>query len=458
MMQQGKAAGIQLAPYIANRFSALDPARDPNRENDATCAVYVSPEGGGRPLGDAVPLYPFQYTSWQEEELSWHDNCYIHSGLNPFPFYTVRGREFIDLLNATCVSTFDNFPVGKARHTIVCDNDGKIVLDGITVRRAEDEFLCMCMLPALLASMTDQKFDVTIDDDSDKRFFYQLCGPRSLEVVEAAAREDLHDIKFMYQRDTKIAGKDVFVLRTGMAGTLGYEVHGMIEDAQEVYAALMDAGKAYDIHELGRHAYRNTHTEGSIPQGGIHFSWGGPLGSAFVSGSAAEDTQFFQASPIDLSWEKMVDLGHEFPGKSAIQAEMEGHHNTLVHLIWDSDDILKVVASYFDRENGSCDMMPMAEDFNDTLSSSQLHLDEVYDGDRLIGASSGRMYSPKNEEMMSLARIDQDYAEEGKRVEVLWGRPGTRQMRIKATVMLAPYIKEGRNDSFDVETIPHPKF
>jgi len=50
------------------------------------------------------------------------------------------------------------------------------------------------------------------------------------------------------------------------------------------------------------------------------------------------------------------------------------------------------------------------------------------------------------------------YAEEGREVEVLWGRPGTHQMRVRATVTLFPYIKEGRNDSFDTETIPHPSF
>jgi hypothetical protein len=31
-------------------------------------------------------------------------------------------------------------------------------------------------------------------------------------------------------------------------------------------------------------------------------------------------------------------------------------------------------------------------------------------------------------------------------------------MRIKATVSLFPYIKKGRNENFDVETIPHPNY
>jgi glycine cleavage system aminomethyltransferase T len=102
--------------------------------------------------------------------------------------------------------------------------------------------------------------------------------------------------------------------------------------------------------------------------------------------------------------------------------------------------------------------MDMVEDYDDVLANASVHIDAVYDGDKLIGAVSGRMYSPKTHEMLSLCTIDQDYAKEGTIVEVLWGNPGTRQMRIKAKVTLFPYIKECRNESFDVEKIPHPKF
>ena len=87
-----------------------------------------------------------------------------------------------------------------------------------------------------------------------------------------------------------------------------------------------------------------------------------------------------------------------------------------------------------------------------------IHMDAVMDGGRIIGASSGRMLSAKTREMISLATIDEDYAVEGREVEVLWGRPGTHQMRVRATVANFPYIKEDRNDSFDVERIPRPQF
>jgi glycine cleavage system aminomethyltransferase T len=423
-------------------------------------AVYVSPEGNWRSLGDGTwPAVPFAYTTWEHEELSWHDTSYIHAGLNPFMFNDIKGKDFMKALGDLSVSSFNNFPIGKARHTILCNKKGKVLLDGIVVRRSENEFITMC-LPDLetLNEMSGNKYNFVGKDTSNKRFFYQLCGPRSLEIVEAAAREDLHDIKFMYSRDANIAGKDIFVLRTGMAGTLGYEVHGKIEDALVVYNALMEAGKPYGITEIGRHAYRNTHTEGSIPQASIHYAFAFPgFGAPVITGSLDPNSELVYRSPIELGWEKMINFNHDFVGKAALKREIEGHHNTMVHLIWDTDDVMKVIHTAFEKGN-SCDTMDMAEDFDYVHASGGFRMDEVYDGGKMIGVASGRMLSSKNREMLSLCTIDQDYAVEGKIVEVLWGNRGTRQMRIKAKVMLFPYIKEGRNDNFDVESIPHPKF
>ena len=104
------------------------------------------------------------------------------------------------------------------------------------------------------------------------------------------------------------------------------------------------------------------------------------------------------------------------------------------------------------------DYMDMVGDYDYRNNCMTIHMDAVMDGGRIIGASSGRMLSAKTREMISLATIDEDYAVEGREVEVLWGRPGTHQMRVRATVANLPYIKEDRNDSFDVERIPRPQF
>ena len=428
----------------------------PNRIPDT--ALYVCQEGKWTPLDSGEwPLLPFAYDKWEREELSWYDTCFIHAGLNPFMFFEIKGKDFLKLLEEVSISTFNNFPVGKARHTVLCNEEGKLVLDGIVMRRSEDEFISSCIPdPSFLNHMTGDKYNFTSESARCRRFFYQMCGPRSLEIVEAAARQDLHDLKFMYMMDAKIAGKDVFVLRTGMAGTLGYEIHGQFEDAMAVYGALLEAGEAYGITELGRLGYVNCHAEGSIPQVAEHFTT--PFDETpVISGSLPRDSGLIYRSPIDLGWEKLISFNHEFVGKEALKAELEGHHNAMVHLIWNKEDVLKVMAAAFEA-GADCDTMDIVCDYDYVRNNGGIHIDAVYDGDRMIGASSGRMLSAKTREMLSICTIDQDYAEEGKSVEVLWGDPGTKQMRIEARVMLFPYIKEGRNESFDVEKIPRPVF
>jgi len=436
----------------------LDVGFAPFLTQTGTENVFITSEGGGRPMNGKIALFPFEFSSWQEEELTWHDSCYIHAGLNPFLWCDVKGVDFLRMLNDLSISTYNNFPPGKARHCILCNKEGKIIIDGIVARRSGDEFIGMC-LPDFVAMNEEmgRPYDIEGGWCWDKYFFFQMCGPRSLEVVEAATRQDMHDVKFMWTKDGKIAGKDIFVLRTGMAGTLGYEIHGKAEDALIVYEALMDAGKEFGIQPIGRHAYRNTHTEGSIPQGSIHFSYADDMLASEVTGSFGSECPYKYVSPIDVGWEKMINFKHDFPGKAALEKEINGHHNTMVHLIWDLDDCCKVIRASMDSKE-RVDMMPLCEDFNLIKSNREIHIDAVFDGEKIIGGASGRMFSPKNYEMMSLAVIDQDYAIEGKEVEVLWGRPGTKQMRIKANVMLVPYIKEGRNDSFDVELIPRPNF
>ncbi len=422
-------------------------------------AVFVAQEGKFAPLDNGEwSVHPFAYDKWEKEEMSWYDTSYIHAGLNPFMFFDIKGDDYLEFMEAISVNTFRNFPVGKARHTILCNNEGKIILDGIVIRRSEDEFVSGCLPdPSMLnQAMCGGKFKFTSESTRCKRFFFQLCGPKSLQIVEEACRCDLHDIKFMYTKDAQIEGKDVFILRTGMAGTLGYEVHGMIEDAHIVYNKLLEVGEKYGIQRLGRYGYVNAHCDGSIPQIAEHFAC--PMDDfPVISGSIPRDSHLIYRSPIELGWENLVKFNHDFPGKEALQKELNGPHRTIAHLIWDKEDILKVIAATMDPEK-RVDTLDMVCDYDYIRNNGGLHMDSVYDGEKFIGASSGRMLSPKTRDMISLATIDQEYAVEGKVVEVLWGNPDTYQMRIKATVTLLPYNKVDRNDSFDVERIPHPTF
>jgi vanillate/3-O-methylgallate O-demethylase len=81
-----------------------------------------------------------------------------------------------------------------------------------------------------------------------------------------------------------------------------------------------------------------------------------------------------------------------------------------------------------------------------------MHVDEVLDGEAVVGASTSRCYSYTFRQMLSLCTIDVGRAEPGTQVVVVWGTPGRPQKRIRATVAPAPYKRDNRR--LDVATLP----
>lgn len=446
-MGTNQTASVKLTPLIPNLI--------PRNK------VFVCPESSWMPDADgAWQLHPFAFDRWDVEEMSYYDTCSLHCALNPFNVFEVHGADYLKMLEFVTVNTFRTFPVGKARHTIFCDDGGKILTDGIVIRTGEEDFLGFNLVdPNFLNQQMGGMFNIQSRNLREEYFVFQLCGARSLEVVEQACRKDLHDLKFMWSCDAEVACAKVRVLRTGMAGTLAYEIHGNVADAQMIYGKLLEVGAEYGIQEIGRLAYVNQHCEGSIFQLAEHFNirFDIPGDKFLLTGSLPADSELQYHSPYDCGWGGLVRFGHEFPGKAALLEESERLHNTAVHLLWNKEDVLAVQAATMDPER-RVDYMDMVGDYDYRNNCMSIHMDAIMDGEQIIGASSGRMLSAKTREMVSIATIREDYAEEGREVEVLWGRPGTHQMRVRATVTLFPYIKEGRNDDFDVEQIPHPVF
>lgn len=438
---------------------------------------------------------PAEISGYFDECNSWHDSCYIHSGLNnPFVICDLKGPGARAFLEKYIVNTLENRPVGKGMHAILCNEDGKITSDGIIIKLGDDFYrtFCLMTLPALYAADT-QKYDMTFTDRTGEIALYQLCGPRSLEIVEAALKQDMHQLKFMRYIETEMDGIPVGILRAGMAGKLGYEIHFHAKDADAIYQKVMNAGKPYGLVQLGRHAYRNTHTEGGFTQGNIHF-WYADYGHEFdnrVGMRAAADKPaiislpvggppnlYYDGSmsdaplssvyrtPTECGWAKMVKFDHDFIGRAALEEEAKDPKRVMVTLVWNHEDILDVWKSLL-TEGEPYKRMDVPEDLTPyeacvQLPNSEVSLpgtlyilqDRTYKNGKEIGISSGRVYSPHYREMISLCTIDKAFCEVGTEVEILWGNPATRQKRIRAVVAPFPYVQEARNEKLDVSSIP----
>ncbi|GAI70540.1 unnamed protein product, partial [marine sediment metagenome] len=265
-------------------------------------------------------------------------------------------------------------------------------------------------------------------------------------------------------------GRDVRILRVGMVRSLGYEVHGIIEDAIPLYEQILKAGKKYGLRRLGTPAYNMTHWECGFPQAFLDFpfTWFESEGLVKwlrernlgvlvdrslikLTGSMDPDIKLYYRNPIELGWEKEISFDHDFLGKEALQKILAGPHRKMVTLEWNKEDILDVHRSQLEDDEPYADISKP-----DDLSfevGQVYHADQVLNKDsKRIGISSGRMVSWYYREMISICSIDSEYSTEGTEIFVLWGNPGTRQKKIRAKVTRFPYMHEVRK--IDVSKIP----
>ena len=89
--------------------------------------------------------------------------------------------------------------------------------------------------------------------------------------MENVTGEKFRDLKFGYTRMTKIENYDVRILRTGVTGELGYEIHGSPEIGNEVWDAIYAAGRPYGLRLLGGRSQLISHVEGCYPTIGRDF-------------------------------------------------------------------------------------------------------------------------------------------------------------------------------------------
>ena len=409
---------------------------------------------------------PWEYNGWKPESLSWKKSCYIHGGLSGVGQLAFRGPGATKFLSSIAVNSFAKFPVGSAKHAVMCNDRGLIAGHGIVQRYGEDEYrtyFCTPWAPYMLSRGNHQ-----VEMEPMSHYLFQVAGPASLQVLEAATGDDLHDLAFLRFRQTRINGRPVEVIRMGMSGTLGYELKGPLEEGPEIYEAVVLAGARYGIERLGWRTYTVNHVEGGFPQNIWTFNnalFDDPGLREFIdkssnlvlpvpemSGSIDPlDIRARYRTPHEVGWEKMVKFDHCFVGRAALEKEFANPRRTIRTLEWNADDVVDIYASNFrDSEEYKFIEFPTSPHLRGVLA----HADAVHHGGEPVGVSSGTTYSFYYRKIISLCTLDIDVASIGQEVAVQWGDFGRIQKTVRATVSRFPYLDADRNQTIDTSQIP----
>lgn len=426
-----RAAMAEDKSWLADSEVALSPAAQ----------AQALPEGlqSTGPMPHLSPMHgmynAWEFAGWKEEALAITQSGYIGDWTYLRKMH-IKGPDVIECLKRSTIMKFNKFPVGKGKHVIFVREDGKIIVDALAFRLAEDEVLVTGGQPVAVNDVIKADgLDVTVTDITYQDFEYHVQGPISREVLEKATGEDLSDIRFTWFRYSAIAGRPVRIYRGGMSGELGYEIHGDVADGSVIWNAIVEAGKPLGLQQMGHRTMPFNHLEAYFPT-----CWLDYIPATFHADPATEDVLFH--SPIEFGWINTIDFERDFPAKQALLEELEHPKKKSVMLVWNSEDVLKIYASLFDDEPDSIDLPAMPTKTSETSFAFALPvLTKDY---QLAGFATNRGYSPRTKKFISITQLDVAYAAEGTELLVKYGAEGKRQIMIRAVVQNAPYKPDNR--------------
>ena len=249
------------APFITRRPAYFSPAAAAQDESNAL---------GG--LGEfAQTLLPLEYTNWVEESAAHVSACYL-GDWSSLHKVVVRGREARDFLAWLGMRDLARFEHGQIKHHVQLDENGWVASEGILCRLSEAEFLYTAGSGDwLMWQLSQGSWDAEAADVSPERFIFGVQGPTSLATLEELTGESLRDIAFSRSRMSQLAGVPVRLLRTGISGELGYEIHGPADRANEIWSAVAETGRRFGIRQLGLRSQPVQHIEAGIATNGLDY-------------------------------------------------------------------------------------------------------------------------------------------------------------------------------------------
>jgi glycine cleavage system aminomethyltransferase T len=395
-------------------------------------------------------LIAYEYTRWWKESAALRNAAVIGdwSWLNKT---RVRGPDAFRLMNYATVKDLSKQAVGQIVYTPMTNTGGKVAIEGLTLKLAEDEYLFTQSAGLKWLEFLREKtgMKVSLEDVTPDYTCYALQGPRSTEVLQTLTGEPWSDLKFSRFRKTRILETETLVARQGVTGEIGYEFLMRTDTgrAHELWRRLREVGSDFGLRELGFKAQMIGHTETGIatvirdflPARGtpeqlrrMMRHWMSAEEHAAIDWELSEHL----CSPAELGWSYTINLDKgDFYGRESLLREQEqgGPKRRLVGLEWSSEDMAELYAAQFGEA-------PSAPPPDLPTGQFRVFFLKVIEG----GWASGYAYSPALRRMISLARLDRGL-QPGDKVQVLWGGFSDEPVaRIGAKVVGLPFLARKR--------------
>ena len=235
----------------------------------------------------------------------------------------VTGPDAAAYLDYALVGKISAMAVGKAKYSLICNEDGGIIDDLITYRRpagadGTDKFLVVPnagnarTVAAALAERA-ANFDVTVRDASAETSLIAVQGPKAEEIllrlVPAAQHSIVTGLKYYAAVEVPFlsggTSQELLLARTGYTGEDGFEIFVPNDSAAALWQALLAVAEEGELTPAGLASRDSLRLEAGMPL------YGNEL--------------FLEGDPFAAGLGPVVALSKEgdFVGKAALAAKKE---------------------------------------------------------------------------------------------------------------------------------------
>lgn len=224
---------------------------------------------GGKIVPFAGWLLPVQYSGVIAEHMAVREKCGIFD-VSHMGELLLKGQSAKENLNHLLTNDYTDMPVGAARYSPMCNENGGCVDDLIVYKKAEDDYFIV-----VNAANKDKDYawmkehllpGSELTDASDDYAQIALQGPKAEEILKKlAAEEDIPTGYYTALFDRTVDGMNCIISRTGYTGEDGFEIYLNPADAPKMWNLLLDAGKEEGLIPCGLGARDTLRLEASMP-------------------------------------------------------------------------------------------------------------------------------------------------------------------------------------------------
>ena len=223
-----------------------------------TSLTHVHEALGGKMVPFAGFNMPVQYSNLREEHMAVRNSVGMFD-VSHMGEFLVKGEGATALIEWVTSNDVGKLVDMQAQYNCFPNNDGGIVDDLIVYKWNDTEYNLVVNASNIekdwnwiVAQNEEKGFGAELQDMSDDLSLLAVQGPNAQKLLQGLTDVDLSAIEFYHFGAGSVAGlDDIIISNTGYTGSGGFELYVWNKDAEALWNAIMEAGKAYDILPCG---------------------------------------------------------------------------------------------------------------------------------------------------------------------------------------------------------------